>query len=65
MREAYEQAKAAVVEMEAAYRAIPAKVTLGEVRPHDAHLDDERKCIHDAIRMATFNAESALPPCRG
>jgi len=27
--------------------------------PHAARLDPERKRIHDAIRMATYNAESA------
>ena len=46
--------------MAVAYRAIPAKVPLGEARPDAVRLDDERKRIHDAIRMATWNAETVL-----
>lgn len=60
VRSAYDDAKAIVEEMETAYRAIPGKVPLGEARPGAVRLDDERKRIHDAIRMATWNAESAL-----
>ena len=60
VRSAYDDATAFVEEMAAAYRAIPAKVPLGEARPDAVRLDDERKRIHDAIRMATWNAESAL-----
>ena len=33
---------------------------LGEARPGSVRLAPERKRIHDAIRMATYNAESAL-----
>lgn len=40
--------------------ALPAKVPLGEVHPTAVRLDVERKRIMDAIRMATYNAESAL-----
>jgi integrase len=41
-------------------RAIPARVPLGQLHP-DAELHHgERKRIHDAVRMATYNAESAL-----
>ena len=43
-----------------AAKAIPAKVPLGEVRPEAVSLAPERKRIHDAIRMATYNAESTL-----
>jgi len=57
---AYEQAVAAVSEMEATYRLIPAKI-----RPDARRLDDERKPIHDAIRMATWNAESTLARALG
>ncbi len=46
--------------LEAAAQAIPAKVALGQVHPDAARLDPERKRIHDAIRMATYNAESNL-----
>jgi CO/xanthine dehydrogenase Mo-binding subunit len=65
LRSAYAQAKKAVEEMEAAYRAIPAKVPLAEARPEAVRLDDERKRIHDAIRMATWNAESTLARALG
>jgi len=65
VRAAYEQAVAAVGEMEAAYRLIPAKIGLGEIRPDARRLDDERKRIHDAVRMATWNAESALARALG
>ena len=40
--------------------AIPAKIPLGDNHPNGARLDPERKRIHDATRMATYNAESAL-----
>jgi len=41
-------------------RATPARVPLGELHPDAKVLDPERKRIHDAIRMATYNAESSL-----
>lgn len=41
-------------------KAIPAKLPLSDVRPDAQRLAPERKRIHDAIRMATYNAESAL-----
>ena len=41
-------------------KAIPAKLPLGEVRPGAVRVDVERKRIMDAIRMATYNAESGL-----
>ena len=40
--------------------AIPAKVALGQIRPNAVRLDDERKRLHDAARMAAWNAEHAL-----
>jgi hypothetical protein len=40
--------------------SISARVPLGEVRPGAVRIDVERKRIMDAIRMATYNAESAL-----
>ena len=46
--------------MEADYRAIPKKLALGEARPGAVVLDDERKRLHDAIKMGAWNAESAL-----
>jgi transposase len=44
----------------AAARAIPARVPLGEVHPDAVVFSGERKRVHDAIRMATYNASSAL-----
>jgi hypothetical protein len=38
----------------------PARVPLGQLHPDAQVLDPERKRIHDAIRMATYNAESIL-----
>ena len=60
MNVAFAAARAHVAELEAAARAIPANVPLGDAHPDAARLDPERKRIHDAIRMATYNAESAL-----
>jgi len=44
----------------AAAKAIPARAPLADSHPDGARLDPERKRIHDAARMATYNAESAL-----
>ncbi|HEX9682435.1 MAG TPA: helix-turn-helix domain-containing protein [Acidimicrobiales bacterium] len=57
---AFADADAHVEELRTAARAIPAKVPLGDLHPDAARLDPERKRIHDAIRMATYNAESTL-----
>ena len=58
--DAFAAARQHVAELEAAAKAIPARVALGEARPGSVRLAPERKRIHDAIRMATYNAESAL-----
>jgi len=55
----------ALSEMEATYRLIPAKIGLGAIRSDARRLDDERKHIHDAVRMATWNAESTLARALG
>lgn len=47
-----------VVEGEA--KAVPARVPLGEIHPDAVVHHGERKRLHDAIRMATYNAETAL-----
>ena len=60
VRAAFEEARAEVVRLEERARALPAKVPFGEVRPQAARAEVERKRIHDAARMATYNAESAL-----
>ncbi|MGI8685439.1 MAG: putative transposase [Acidimicrobiales bacterium] len=57
---AFAEARAEIDRLHAAARAIPAKAALGDSHPAAARLDPERKRIHDAIRMATYNAESAL-----
>jgi hypothetical protein len=57
---AYDEARHYVAEMETNYRTIPSKIPLGEARPGAVVLDDERKRLHDAIRMGAWNAESAL-----
>jgi hypothetical protein len=38
----------------------PARAPISDVRPHSRRLDPERKRIHDAVRLATCNAESGL-----
>ena len=58
--DAFAAARADIDRLAAAAKAIPAKLPLGQVRPEAVRLAPERKRIHDAIRMATYNAESAL-----
>ena len=60
LKAAFADARAEVARLDDVAKAIPAKVPLGEVRPDAVRLDVERKRIMDAIRMATYNAESAL-----
>lgn len=49
-----------LADLQAAGRDIPARVPLGDIRPDAARHDAEHKRLVDAIRMATYNAESAL-----
>ena len=60
LRQAFQGAQAEVDGLAAAARALPAKVALSEARPEMVRLASERKRIMDAIRMAAYNAESAL-----
>lgn len=53
-------ARAEVQRLEAEVAAMPTRVPLASVRPEATVLDEERKLVTHAIRMATFNAESAL-----
>jgi hypothetical protein len=53
-------ARAEVQRLEAEVAATPTRVPLASVRPEATVLDEERKLVTHAIRMATFNAESAL-----
>jgi transposase len=46
--------------LEAKTKATPARAPLSQVRPDARRGDPERKRIHDAARMAAYNAESAL-----
>ncbi len=49
-----------VNELKEALKKLPAKAEVATLRPQAARLDVERKRITDAIRMATYNAESSL-----
>ncbi len=60
LRTAFAEAHAHVDQLAATAKAIPARVPLSEARPDAVRVDPERKRIHDAIRMATYNAESGL-----
>ncbi|MGH9078244.1 MAG: putative transposase, partial [Acidimicrobiales bacterium] len=60
-----DEAEANLAAARAAAGAIPAKVRLGDIRPGAVRLDDERKRLHDAIRMATWNAEATLARALG
>ena len=60
-----DEAAAALAALKAQSATIPAKVPLGDIRPDAVRLDDERKRLHDAVRMATWNAEHALARALG
>ena len=62
---AIEEAEADLAALKAESAKIPAKVPLGDVRPDAVRLDDDRKRLHDAVRMATWNAEHALARALG
>lgn len=58
--EAFADARAEVQRRAQQAKAIPTRVRLGELHPDAVRLAPERKRIHDAVRMATYNAESVL-----
>lgn len=60
LAEAHARAVAYAEALTAEARAVPARVPLGDLHPDAAIHDGERKRLHDAIRMATHNAETAL-----
>ena len=60
-----EEAEAHLAALKAEPAKVPAKVPLCEARPGALRLDDERKRLHDAVRMATWNAEHALARALG
>jgi len=57
---AADEARAEITLLEAEVRATPTRLALGDVRPEATVLDEERKLVTHAIRMSTYNAESAL-----
>lgn len=54
--EAIETARSALETTKAQAAEIPAKVALSDLRPGALGLDDERKRLHDAIRMSAFRS---------
>ena len=58
--QAFGDAQAEIDRLARKAKTIPARAPLGLVRPKAVRVIPERKRIHDAIRMATYNAESAL-----
>jgi len=57
---ALEAARAATEKAEKRGASVPARVPLGDVRPDAVLADPERKRVTDVVRMATYNAQSAL-----
>lgn len=60
LHEAHVEAVEYVGGLTAKARSLPARRPLGELHPDAEVHDGERKRIHDAVRMAVYNAESAL-----
>ena len=58
--DAFAQAEAELARRQAEAKAVPAKIALGQRHPDAKRMDGERKRILDAIRLATYNAESSL-----
>jgi hypothetical protein len=58
--EALRKAEDDVARAKGAQAKVPARVSLGELHPDAARGAPERKRIHDAIRMATYNATSSM-----
>ncbi|MFU8842002.1 MAG: putative transposase [Nitriliruptoraceae bacterium] len=55
-----DQVRGQLTDHQAHARQLPARIPLGEIRPDARRLDGEHKRLVDAIRMATYNAESTL-----
>ena len=60
LRRAATEARAEVERLEEELQRTPTRLPLSAVRPEASVLDEERKLVTHAIRMATYNAESAL-----
>ena len=58
----YDEVRRNLEELETDYRAIPAKIALGEARPGAVVLDDACKRLHDAIRMGPSPSRPSLGP---
>ena len=58
--EGLQAAEAALEQARAAQAATPARVPLRELHPDAKRLNGERKRLHDAVRMASYNATSVL-----
>jgi len=60
LTKAADEARTEVTRLEDEVRATPTRLALKEVRPEATVLDEECKLVTQAIRMSTYNAESAL-----
>jgi transposase len=60
IKKAFSEAEAELARRQTAASQTPARVPLGEIHPDAQRLHPERKRIHDAIRMAVYNATSSL-----
>ncbi|MGH9092813.1 MAG: putative transposase, partial [Acidimicrobiales bacterium] len=60
LRRAVDDTRATIERLKATQASIPARVPLGELHADAKRLAPERKRLHDAIRMATYNTTSAL-----
>ena len=60
LTKAANDARAEVARLKADVAQTPTRVPLSTIRPQACVLDEERKLVTHAIRMATYNAESAL-----
>lgn len=60
LRRAVTEARAEVERLEEELQRTPTRLPLSAVRPEASVLDEERKLVTHAIRMATYNAESTL-----
>jgi hypothetical protein len=60
LTKAAKEAEAEVTRLEAEVNKTPTRLPLAQVRPEATVLGEERNLLTHAIRMATYNAESAL-----
>lgn len=55
-----DKARAGVATAKTQAKTVPARIELGEVHPDAKRATPERKRLHDAVRMAVYNATSSL-----